>query len=191
MRTVRMQNRISLDGYFASLTKKTNGMDWFVQDPAIEKAAHKLGRADTLILGKDTFVLFQETWVPMLTDPEAPPPMKKLAQELTNMNKVVFSTSLKSSDWENTAFHDSDLPGVVTKLKRRKGADIMVMGSGSIVQQLTNEGLIDEYVFIVTPIIAGEGKALFQGVSQLKLELISTEPFDSGNVLSHFRTARI
>jgi dihydrofolate reductase len=75
------------------------------------------------------------------------------------------------------------------KLKRQKGADIMIMGSGHIVQELTKAGLIDEYAFIVTPIIAGEGKPLFPGVLPLKLELISTKRFASGNVLSHFRTA--
>ncbi len=164
MRKVRMQNRISIAGFFASLNKKTNGMEWFVQDPDIEKAAHKLGKADTLILGKDTFVLLQNTWAPMLTDP-------------------------KATDWDNTTFDDSDVIGVVKKLKRRKGADIMIMGSGSVVQQLTKAGLIDEYAFIVTPIIAGEGKRLFRDVSQLKLELLSTRHFASGNVLSHFRTA--
>jgi dihydrofolate reductase len=188
MRKVRMQNRISIDGFFASLNEKTNGMEWFVQDPDIEKAAHQLGTADTLILGKDTFVLFQKTWVPMLTDPKALPTMKRLAQELTNMKKIVFSTTVKTTDWENTTFYDSDLAGVVKRLKRRKGADIMIMGSGSIVQQLTKEGLIDEYAFIVTPIIAGGGKPLFQDVSQLKLDLVSTKHFASGNVLSHFRT---
>jgi dihydrofolate reductase len=189
MRKIRMQNRISIDGFFASLNKKTNGMEWFVQDPAIEKAAHKLGKADTLILGKDTFLLFQRTWMPMLTDSKAPPPMKKLAQELTKMKKIVFSTTVKATDWENTIFHDSDLIGVVKKLKRQNGADIMIMGSGSIVQQLTKAGLIDEYAFIVTPIIAGVGKPLFQDVSPLELELMSTKHFASGNVLSHFRAA--
>jgi dihydrofolate reductase len=184
-----MQNRISIDGFFASLDKKANGMDWFVPDPAVEKAAHRLGAADTLILGKDTFVLFQSSWVPMLTDPKTPPPMRKLAQELTDMEKVVFSTSLTSTTWENTTFYDSDLVGVVNKLKKRTGADIMILGSGTIVQQLTKEGLIDEYVFLVTPIIAGEGKPLFKDVPQLALELISTRHFDSGNVLSHFRAA--
>jgi dihydrofolate reductase len=189
MRKVRMQNRISIDGFFASLNKKANGMEWFVQDPAVEKAAHKLGKADTLILGKNTFLLFQQTWRPMLTDPKAPPPMKKLAQELTNMTKIVFSTTVKATDWENTTFYDNDLTGVVKKLKRQKGTDIMIMGSGSVVQQLTKAGLIDEYAFIVTPIVAGEGKLLFKDVSQLKLELMSTKQFVSGNVLSHFRAA--
>ena len=189
MRKLRMQNRISIDGFFASLNTKTNGMEWFVQDPAVEKAAHKLGKADTLILGKDTFLLFQKTWVPMLTDSKAPAPMKKLAQELTDMKKIVFSTTVKATDWENTTFHDNDLTGVVKKLKRQKGADIMIMGSGSVVQQLSKAGLIDEYAFIVTPVIAGEGKPLFQDASLLKLEMLSIKHFDSGNVLSHFRAA--
>jgi dihydrofolate reductase len=185
-----MLNRISIDGYFASLNKKTDGMDWFLPDPEADEASHRLGKADTVVLGKNTFLLFERTWVPILNDPKAPEPMKKLARELTDMQKVVFSTSLKTTDWENTTFYEGDLPGVITKLKGRKGDDIMIMGSGSLVQQLTKAGLIDEYVLIVTPIIAGEGKPLFKEVPQRSLELLSAKSLGSGNVLSHYQASR-
>ena len=65
---------------------------------------------------------------------------------------------------------------------------MLIMGSGSIVQQLTQERLIDDYIFIVTPVIAGTGKSMFKDVKQLGLKLLKTQSFQSGNVLLHYTT---
>ena len=195
MRKIIMLNRISIDGFFASLNEKTFGMDWFVQDPKVDKAAHQLGdNVDTpsLLLGRITYKGFERAWVPRLKDPNAPKEMKAVAEELTNMPKLVFSKTLKENDisWENTTLFTGNLAGEVKKLKRKKGGDIMIMGSGTIVQQLSDEGLIDEYAFILTPVIAGEGKPLFKDVKQLNLELLKTKSFNSGNVILHYGLAR-
>jgi len=188
MRKVVMLNRISIDGFFASPNEMTGGMDWFVPDPEVDKAVHGLGSApaDTLLLGARTYTMFQHSWVPMLKDPNTPSELKAVAQELTNMTKIVFSHTLTSSTWENTRFVDSDLPGTVRNLKRQKGSDIMIMGSGTIVQQLTDAGLIDEYVFVVSPVIAGKGKALFKDVEQRGISLLSSRSFASGNVVLQY-----
>jgi dihydrofolate reductase len=196
MRKIVMLNRVSLDGFFASLNEKTWGMDWFVNDPEVDKAAHELGDSktppDTLILGGITYRGFERSWVPQLKDPNAPKGMKAVAEELTKMTKVVFSKTLKDGEitWENTRLFNDNLVEVVRKLKEEKGADMMIMGSGTIVQQLANEGLIDEYVFIVTPVVAGEGKPLFKDVKQFGLKLLSTKSFKSGNVLLHSQTIK-
>nr|WP_244527529.1 dihydrofolate reductase family protein [Lihuaxuella thermophila] len=71
------------------------------------------------------------------------------------------------------------------QLKNGEGADILIFGSGTIVQQLANEGLIDEYLFILTPVVAGEGKPLFKDVKQFPLTLLGAKAFKSGNVLLH------
>ena len=196
MRKIVMLNRVSIDGFFASLNKKTWGMDWFVQDPEVDKAAHELGDSDTppdtLILGGITYRGFERSWVPQLKDPNAPKEMKAVAEELTKMTKVVFSKTLKKDEitWENTRLHAGNVIKVVKNLKHGKGAGIMIMGSGIIIQQLANKGLIDEYVFIVTPVVAGEGKPLFKDVKQLGLKLLSTKSFKSGNVLFHYETVK-
>jgi dihydrofolate reductase len=187
MRRVCMLNSVSIDGYFASNNEKTWGMDWFVPDPAVEASAHQLIHANTLILGEETYLGFERSWVPFLKDPEAPKEMKKVAQELTAINKVVFSKKLKETTWENTELHDGNLSLVVKELKSGEGPDILVLGSGTIVQQLTQEGLIDEYFFILTPVIAGQGKPLFPGVNQLGLTLMSAQSFDSGNLLLRYQ----
>ena len=141
-----------------------------------------------LLLGAETYRGFERSWVPRLKDPKAPKELKAVAEELTKMTKLVFSKTLKEVTWENTRLFNGHLIEEITKLKKEKGADIMIMGSGTIVQQLANEGLIDEYVFIVTPVVAGKGKLLFKDVKQFGLKLLSTKTFDSGNILVQYAT---
>lgn len=187
MRKIKMLNRISIDGYFASPNEATFGMDWFIHDPEVDKAAHIIGgKMDTLILGGSTYRGFERYWVPVLNDSHAPNHLKEIAEELTDMTKVVFSTTMKSSNWTNTQIFDGNLIEVVRQLKEDTGSDILVLGSGSIVQQLAEEGLIDEYIFIVTPIVSGEGKPLFLHVKQFGLSLMESKAFESGNVVLHY-----
>ena len=196
MRKIVMLNRVSIDGFFASLNKKTWGMDWFVQDPEVDKAAHALvsgdSPPDTLILGGITYRGLERSWTPWLKDPKAPKEMKAVAEELTGMTKVVFSKTLKKGEitWENTELRAGNLIKVTKDLKDGKGAGIMIMESGTIIQQLANKGLIDEYVFIVTPVVAGEGKLLFKDVKQFGLKLLSTKSFKSGNDLLHYEAVK-
>nr|WP_052475963.1 dihydrofolate reductase family protein [Cohnella kolymensis] len=112
--------------------------------------------------------------------------MKAVAEQLTNLTKVVFSTKLREAAWANTRLFDGNIAEVVRKLKDEEGEDMLIMGSGTIAQQLANEGLIDEYMFIVTPVVAGEGKFLFEHVKQFSLSLIETKSFKSGNIVLHY-----
>jgi len=101
MRKIKMLNRISIDGYFASPNEASFGMDWFVHDPEVDQAAHSIGgRMSTLILGGTTYRGFERSWVPILHDPQAPGHLKEIAEELTDMTKIVFSTTIKSSRLE-------------------------------------------------------------------------------------------
>jgi len=190
MRKVVMMNRISVDGYFASLNEAAAGMDWFLPDPEVDVALHEVGHGDTLILGATTFDVFEKGWVPILQNPDAPPPLKAIAEELTGMTKLVFSTTRKASTWANTKFYDGSLAAVVRELKAGEGADVLIFGSGTIVRQLANEGLIDEYVFVVTPVVVGEGKPLFAQVGRLGLTLLRSKAFASGNVLLHYEARK-
>jgi dihydrofolate reductase len=163
MKKIMMLNRVSIDGFFASPNQETWGMDWFIQDPNVDKAAHELGgnaEAPLLLLGGATYRGFERSWVPRLKDSN--PAMKAVAEELTNMTKLVFSKTLKDVTWKNTKVFTGNLIEEIKNLKKEKGADIMIMGSGTIIQQLANANLIDEYVFIITPVVAGEGKPLLR-----------------------------
>lgn len=189
MRKVIMFNRVSVDGFFAG----PNGeIDWFVVDPELDKALHEMGQPDavapdTVLLGRVTYQLFESYWPKVAADPNAPKEARIIADELNQMTKVVFSKTLKDVSWENTKLVKGDVAKEVDRLKQAKGSDILIFGSGTIVQQLTDEGLIDEYLFAVTPVILGTGKSLFNGVKKLELELLETRNFKSGNVLLHYK----
>lgn len=185
MRKVTVLNRISLDGFFAG----PNGeIDWFIPDSEVDKAAHEIIHSDTLLLGRVTYQMFVGYWPAVGTDPHAPPEARRTAEELNQMNKVVFSRTLEEVTWENTELVKRDVTDRVQGLKQGNGPDITIFGSGTVIQQLTKAGLIDEYLLIVSPTILGKGKPLFEGVSPVSLKLVEARNYKSGNVLLHYST---
>jgi dihydrofolate reductase len=108
----------------------------------------------------------------------------EFAQAFVSKKKVVFSRSLDRAEDGNTRIVRTNLHDEIIKLKREPGKDILV-GGVDIPSQLTELGLIDEYRFVVTPIIAGEGRRLMEGVSlreKLQLKLVESKTFKSGCV---------
>jgi dihydrofolate reductase len=184
MRKIIMFNRMSMDGFFAGPNGESH--EWFVQDPEVDKAAHEMMEPDTVLFGRITYQLFESHWPKMAKDPKAPKEAKATADELKKMDKLVFSKTLKDVNWENSKLVEGNLVDEVKKLKSGDGPDIVIFGSGTIVQQLTREQLIDEYVFVMTPVILGEGKSFFEDVRKLDLELLETRGFKSGNVMLHY-----
>jgi dihydrofolate reductase len=186
MRKVIVLNRISIDGFFAG----PNGeIDWFIHDPEVDKAAHEMMSPDTLLLGRVTYQMFESYWPHVKEDPHAPKEARTTANELDQMTKVVFSKTMKEVTWKNSKLVNGDVAKEVRKLKQGKGPDITIFGSGTIIQQLTREGLIDEYLLIVSPVIVGMGKLMFKDVNKLNLKLLETRSFHSGNVLLHYGLA--
>jgi dihydrofolate reductase len=187
MRQIVMLNRVSLDGFFAG----PNGeIDWFIRDPEVDKAAHGVGKADTILFGRVTYQMFKNVWPKIAVDPNAPQDARTTANEINEMTKVVFSKTMEQVTWENSKLLKGNPAEEVNKLKQGNGLALMIFGSGTIVQQLTDAGLIDEYLLVVTPVVLGMGKPLFQGVNQRNLELLETKDFKSGNVLLHYSIDR-
>lgn len=193
-----MLNRVTLDGFFAG----PNGeIDWFIPDLEIDKELieeKKAGAPETILFGRVTYEMFESYWPKVAKgatnldySPEserAQAAERKIAEALTKMNKIVFSKTLKNTDWENIVVFSNDLIEEVKRLKRENASDMIIFGSGTIVQQLTSAGLIDDYWFIVTPVILGAGKALFSGVKKVDLQFIEAKHFKSGNVVMHYKT---
>lgn len=184
MRKVVMFNRVSIDGFFAG---PKGEIDWFIPDPELDKVVHELMSPDTVLLGRVTYELLANYWPKAAVDPKAPEGERKMGRELNQMNKLVFSNSLREVTWENSRLVKGNIAEEVRKLKRGDGADMVIFGSGTIVQQLTADGLIDEYLFTVTPTILGEGKMLFSGVKKRSLEPLEISNFRSGNILIRYR----
>jgi dihydrofolate reductase len=107
-----------------------------------------------------------------------------VVERMNSLPKIVFSRTLDKASWNNTTLVKGDLTTEVRKLKREPGPNMTIMGSGSIVAQLADAGLIDEYQIVVSPLVLGSGRTLFEGVKkQLPMKLTKSRAFGNGNVV--------
>jgi len=110
---------------------------------------------------------------------------------MNSAEKVVFSRTLKNVDWNNTRLVRDDMLSEVRRLKQGSGKDLTVLGSGSIVAQLAQERLIDEFEILLNPVVIGQGKTMFEGVKdRFSLKLMSTRTFKNGNILLNYEPLR-
>ncbi len=184
MRKIVLTEWVSLDGYTSG---PNNDMSYVGESFDEEMGQYEgtiLTTGDTLILGRLTYESFAGSWPSVPDDPNRSDAEKDYARMLNGMRKVVVSSSLQSADWSGSALVRSIDPAYFQALKEEDGKDILIYGSASIVQQLTNLGLTDEYQILVHPVLLGGGKALFANVEDTKrLKLLSAKPFKSGVVL--------
>jgi dihydrofolate reductase len=182
MRKIIVSNMVTVDGYFAGLDGE---IDWHVVDKEFnEYAAQMLDSVDTLLFGKVTYDLMAGFWPTKnaIAEPSV------IAKSMNSLAKIVFSKTLKKADWENTTVINEINPEEIKKLKQQEGKDMVILGSGTIVDQFTNFALIDEYRLIVNPIILGKGKPLFKDINhKIKLKLLKIKTFSSGNVLLYYQ----
>lgn len=181
MRKIIVFNLISIDGFFAG---SDGNIDWHnVDDEFNTFAIEQTKTFGTILFGKTTYKLFEVYWPAALADPATSSDDRQIAQTIEDIEKIVFSKSIQDVSWKNTKLlHDVD-PEEIKHWKESEGQDMAIFGSGTIVQQLANLGLIDEYRLLVNPVILGEGKPLFKNVHKLDLKLINTRTFGNGNVL--------
>jgi dihydrofolate reductase len=199
MRRIVMFNQVSADGYFAA---PDGSLDWVVPDDTLSQAAMDQGPAhDTVLFGRKTYDLFERFWPHALDEDSstAPDPhvqgrrsatVRDMAVFLNATRKIVFSRTRKDATWNNSRLVRELDPRAIEEMKREPGGDMLLFGSGTIVSELTRHGLIDEYQFVVIPVVLGAGRPLFTGVDRVKLELIDARGFESGNVLQRYRRAR-
>jgi len=138
------------------------------------------GRKSILVFGRITYEQMAGWW-PSAAALEA---MPEVARGMNESSKIVFSTTLKSADWENTTLIKGDLIAEIKRLKADPGVQMTILGSGSLVAQLAEAGLIDHYAIMIDPVALGDGKPLFSGMkTKLDLRLVDTRTFASGVVL--------
>ncbi|MEP6987936.1 MAG: dihydrofolate reductase family protein [Chloroflexota bacterium] len=185
MKKIVVLNRITLDGMFDG----PNGeQDWFIPGDEENKAAHEIGvPVDSLLIGRLTYQNLAKFWPTVTDDSNFPQAAKTQAKEINEMPKYVFSRTLKNLTWENSKLITGDLLSEVQKLKQGDGPGMLILGSGTIIQQLTEAGLIDHYVFILTPTVLGKGKPQFKQDQKVDLELVESRSFKSGNMILHYQ----
>ena len=184
MRRLIVFDTISLDGYF---TDQRGEMRWSYNaikdnewDAYVDSNASGGGM---MVFGRITYELMAGYWPTDFATRSFP----VIAERMNQGPKIVFSRTLQSPAWSNTRLVKQGLTEEIRKLKSESGPGLAILGSGSIVAQLTQERLIDEYQFIVAPIILGGGRTLFEGIKEkLSLKLVETRAFKNGNVLLRY-----
>jgi dihydrofolate reductase len=179
MRKLIVFNQVSLDGFFTDL----NGdMSWAHKQDAewnsfVEENASAGGE---LLFGRITYELMSSFWPTLFALKNYP----IVAERMNSLPKVVFSRTLDKASWNNTKLVKGDMAAGIRKMKEEPGKDMVIFGSGSIVSQLAQESLIDEYQIVVNPIVLGKGRTMFEGIKEkLNLKLTKTRTFGNGNVL--------
>jgi dihydrofolate reductase len=198
MRRITMFNRVSADGYFAA---PDGNLNWVVPDPDVDKSGVAgIPETDTILFGRRTYEMFERFWPHVGTDAEtapdphrpgrASPEMRAFAAMLNATTKLVFSRTLKTVSWRNSRLLGELDPDAVAALKRGPGKGIIIFGSGTIVSQLTENGLIDDYTFVVSPVLLGNGRTLLNGMpASAKVNLVESRAYPTGNVVLRYARA--
>jgi dihydrofolate reductase len=176
-------NSVTLDGYFSG---PDGDISWAKtkQDPEWTSFISENAKGGgVLIFGRKTYDLMKSYW----PTPEARKNDPVVAERMNNLPKVVFSKTLDSATWNNTKLLNGNLSAEIRRMKEESGDDMTIMGSGTIVSQLANEGLIDEYQIVLTPVVLGEGRTMFDGIKDnLPFKLTKSRTFANGNVFLRF-----
>ena len=191
MRKVIASINMTLDGYMSG---PNCDLDWHFEKwgPDLATAfGQQLSYADTILLGRVTYSAMARYWPQKAQDLSYPREDIAFADMMNSYAKIVFSKTLTSATWNNTRLVRRSLKTEKQKLKRQAGKDMIIYGSGSLVDSMLQLQLIDEYVLWVHPIILGGGKALFGLVPEkLPLRLTRTHSFRSGVVMLCYELLR-
>ena len=156
----------------------------FADEETHEYWTHILREADLLVYGRKTYQLMIPFWPEVARNQSMDKASNEFALAFDSINKIVFSRTLDSAEDKNTRIVRGNLHDEIVKLKQEQGKNILV-GGVDIPSQLIELDLIDEYLFVVGPIVAGEGRRLLEGVNlpeRLQLRLVESKIFKSGCV---------
>ena len=144
-------------------------------------AGEGMGTTGGILLGRRTYEDFHGFW-PHQTD-------NPFTEILNDTQKYVASRSLAEPlPWENSTLLKGDAADAVAELRKGDGKDFVVLGSGELVQSLMRNGLVDELVLLIHPLVLGSGRRLFtEGLPTTRLALAETKPTTTGVVIARYR----
>jgi dihydrofolate reductase len=181
MRNVIYAINITLDGC-VDHTKQ-------IGDEEIHKYfTHLMREVDLGVFGRKTYQLMVPFWPEVAKNQNMDKASNEFALAFDSINKIVFSRSLETAESNNTKIVRTNPRDEILKLKQEQGKSIL-LGGVDIPSQLIELGLVDEYRFVVNPIVAGAGRRLLEGVSlreSLQVKLVESKIFKSGCVALHY-----
>ena len=177
-------NHVTLDGYFTDPKGDMSFAHRKEPDPEWDDfVASNVSGEGTLVFGRITYEMMASFW----PTPMAAQSMPLVAKRMNSAPKLVFSRTLDQASWSNTRLVATDPAAEIRKRKKESRDDMVILGSGSIVSQLSQERLIDHYHVVVNPVVLGRGRTMFDGVSgPLPLKLVASRRFSNGNVLNQY-----
>ena len=182
MRKVVFAINITADGYCGH-------EDGIADEELHEFFTGVLRNADVILFGRTTYQLMVPYWPDVARNQSETKSENEFARVFDAFDMIVFSTTLKQVEGKNRRITSTNVADEVLALKQQPGKDICI-GSLSIASQLSERGLIDEYRFVVHPVIAGKGPRLFDAVKmkeRLLLDFVGSKTFKSGVVALHYR----
>ncbi|WP_126973997.1 dihydrofolate reductase family protein [Gynurincola endophyticus] len=174
---------VSLDGF-------CNHMDVIADNRHHEFNNQLIEQADIILLGRVTFQLFENFWPKALNDDSLPQHMRQTGTLLTNKQKWVVSSFLSNSDWKNTRFIKNLDPETISGIQQTSKTSILILGSPAVITTLSQSAVIDEYIFLIQPLISGKGKRLFEQAllsAPLQLKIDQQIRLDSGVNILHYK----
>lgn len=188
MRKLKLQMQVSIDGMVAAKTQTGPGhfnWDHEVRQYSIDNAAN----VDCILLGRKTAPGFISHWKSVTANPKDDD--HEFGKLITSIPKVVFSRTLRKSEWPNATVATDELADSVNQLKKQTGKDLLVYGGSGFVTSLIEHNLIDEYHLLVNPVALGRGLTIFAGLAgALRLTLMKNKSFSCGTVLLCFEPLR-
>ena len=185
MRKIIWLMHVSLDGFVAG---PSGEIDWiYLEDQLFEDGHELIKTADTALYGRITYEIMKSYWPNAAKSPTATKHDIDHAKWVNPALKIVFSKSLKTTDWQNTRIVHDHIEEEVAKLKKQPGKNLILFASPTLAATFINRDLIDEYWFNVNPIILGKGKPLFKDVSSMrKLQLLGSKTYRNGVANLHY-----
>ena len=154
---------------------------WAAPYAAMSAAGEAMGNAGGLLLGRRTYEDFYNVWPKRKDSP--------YSAYMDNVQKYVVSRSLKEPlPWQNSTLLGGNLVNALTELKKSQDKDLVIMGSGELIQSLMPDNVVDEFVLLIHPLVLGQGRRLFAGgVPSTPFELVRTKTTDKGVIAATYR----
>jgi dihydrofolate reductase len=191
MRKIYMFMMLSLDGFFEG---PNHDLSWHNVDQEFNKfAIEQMNEIDLILFGRRMYQLMEGFWPDAVNNPKMSKEDHEVARLMNNINKIVFSKTLdkveERENWKNVRLVKKFDPDEITRLKAQPGKDMWIGGS-ELAISFIKYGLIDEFRFMINPVVIGAGITIFKGIDKkLNLELIKARTFNSGNLLLYYRPA--
>jgi dihydrofolate reductase len=191
MRKVRVVNSVTLDGVMQAPGRpdedvrggfRRGGWALPYNDVVMGKVmAAGMARGGDMLFGRRTYQDFFQVWPNQKDNP--------FTEVLNNAKKYVASTKLKEPlPWRNSRLLKGDAAKAVARLKARPGKDLVILGSGVLIQSLMRSNLIDEFMLLIHPLVLGTGRRLFTGGGALaNFQLVDAIPTTTGVVIATYR----